>query len=100
MADKKPSEMTAKEKKQQYHLELVKQMLTLTTTAFGIIPALAWNTVVQTFINDFVKPYIPQGGSVILSQLIYALIITTFVVAITLQLSGMKNRLEKLLDKE
>jgi len=76
------------------HLEIITQMLALTTSAFGLVAALAWNTVIQTFITDFIKPYIPEGGSVVLSQLIYALIITVIVVTITLRLSQLKDRLE------
>ena len=76
------------------HLEIITQMLTLSTSAFGLVAALAWNTVIQTFINDFIKPLLPQGGSVLISQLIYALIVTTLVVLVTLKLSQIKDRLE------
>lgn len=76
------------------HLEIVKQMLSLTTSAFGIVAALAWNNVVQTFINDFIKPFVPAGKSVILSQLTYATIITVLVVSITLRLTSLKEKLE------
>lgn len=76
------------------HLEIVKQMLALCTSAFGLVAALAWNTVVQTLINDFIKPLLPSGGSIIVSQLIYALLITTLVVVVTLRLTSLKDRLE------
>lgn len=36
-------------------LEIVRQMLTLATSAFGLVAALAWNTAIQTFINDSLK---------------------------------------------
>lgn len=75
-------------------LEIVRQMLTLATSAFGLVAALAWNTAIQTFINDFIKPFIPQGGSAIVSQLIYALIVTVLAVTITLKLSRIKEKLE------
>lgn len=75
-------------------LEIVRQMLTLATSAFGLVAALAWNTAIQTFIQDFIKPFIPQGGSAIVSQLIYALIVTVLAVTITLKLSRIKEKLE------
>ncbi|OGC92457.1 hypothetical protein A2899_02415 [Candidatus Amesbacteria bacterium RIFCSPLOWO2_01_FULL_49_25] len=78
----------------KFHLELVTQMLTLCSSAFGLVAALAWNTVVQTFINDFIKPFLPAGGSLIISQLIYAAVITILVVTITLRLSQIKDSLE------
>lgn len=80
--------------RKKLHLEVVKQMLSLSSSAFGLVAALAWNTVVQTFINDVIKPYIPAGGSIILSQLVYALVITLLVVTITLRLTSIKDRLE------
>lgn len=76
------------------HHEIITQMLTLSTSAFGLVAALAWNTVIQTFISDFIKPFIPAGGSAIVSQLIYALIVTVLAVTITLKLSQIKDRLE------
>lgn len=85
--------MAMKSQKHLY-LEIIKQMLALSTSAFGLVAALAWNTVVQTFINDFIRPLLPQGSSVIASQLIYALVITILVVSVTLRLSHLKDRLE------
>ncbi|MEK9200513.1 MAG: DUF5654 family protein [Patescibacteria group bacterium] len=79
----------------KFHLEIVTQMLTLCTSAFGLVAALAWNAAIQTFIKDFVEPYIPRGSSVALSQLVYALIVTVLVVTITIYLSQVKERLEK-----
>lgn len=75
-------------------LEIITQMLTLSTSAFGLVAALAWNSVIQTFINDFIKPFLPAGGSLITSQLIYALVVTVLVVTVTLKLSQIKERLE------
>ena len=76
------------------HLEIITQMLSLSTSAFGLVAALAWNTVIQTFINDFIKPFLPARGSLIISQLIYATVITMLVVTVTLKLSQIKDRLE------
>jgi len=75
-------------------LEIITQMLTLSSSAFGLVAALAWNTAIQTLINDFIKPLLPKGGSIIISQLIYALIVTVLAVIITLKLSRIKEKLE------
>ncbi len=78
----------------KFRLELVKQFLTLSTASFGLVAALAWNSAIQTLINDYVKPYIPNGGSAILSQLVYATIISLLVFTITYYLSSLKEKLE------
>lgn len=75
------------------HLEVVRQMLTLATSGFGLVAALAWNNVIQEFVNDYIKKWLPQGAG-IFSLLIYALIITVLAVFVTLQLSKVLKRLE------
>lgn len=46
-------------------LALVKQMLSLATSGFGLVAALAWNELVKEAINTYVKPYLPEGSKVI-----------------------------------
>lgn len=75
-------------------LEIITQMLALATSAFGLVAALAWNTVVQTFIQDYIKPFLTRGDSIVFSQLIYAIIVTVLVVTVTLYLSRLKEKLE------
>ena len=92
MSDK-PQSQSAKEKK--LHVEVVRQMLTLATSGFGLVAALAWNSLIQEFVNTYVKKWLPgQGG--IVSLLIYALIITIIAVIVTLQLSRFLHKLEQL----
>jgi len=83
---------TVAEKK--LHIELVKQMLTLATSGFGLVAALAWNSLIQEFVNSYVKKLLP-GGSGILSLLIYALIVTVLAVFVTYQLSKLSEKLQK-----
>lgn len=78
---------------QKLHVEIVKQMVTLSTSAFGLVAALAWNSVIQEFVNTYVKKWLPAGSG-ILSLLIYALIITAFAVIITIQLSKLSEKLQ------
>lgn len=86
--------MTVKKKiaKKKLHVELVKQMITLSTSGFGLVAALAWNSVIQEFVNSYVKRWLPQGG--LISLLIYAILITTLAVIITFQLSKLLDNFE------
>ncbi len=83
-----------KKEEQRLHVEIVKQMVTLSTSGFGLVAALAWNSVIQEFVNTYVKKWIPAGGGII-SLLIYALIITTLAVLITIQLSKLSKKLQE-----
>lgn len=83
----------AQKTQRKLHTEVVQQMLTLATSGFGLVAALAWNNVIQAFINDYVKKWLPSGAG-ILSLLIYAVAITILAVFVTLQLSKLLERLE------
>ncbi|MFH1832926.1 MAG: DUF5654 family protein [Candidatus Levyibacteriota bacterium] len=74
------------------HIEVTRQMLTLATSGFGLVAALAWNNVIQAFVNDYIKKWIPGSGLV--SLLIYAILITALAVIITVQLSQLLEKLE------
>lgn len=80
------------------HLQVAKQMVTLATNGFGLVAALAWNNVIQEFVANYIKKWLPVGSG-ILSLLIYALIITVFAVVITTNLARTVSRLEKLGEK-
>src|SRR3989344_1432991 len=83
---------TIKENK-RLHIEIVRQMLTLATSGFGLVAALAWNSVIHAFVTDYIKKWFPNGSGII-SLLIYAIIITILAVFVTLQLSKLLKRLE------
>lgn len=76
------------------HIAVVKQMVTLATSGFGLVAALAWNNVIQEFVNNYVKKYLTVGSGII-SLLIYAVLITSLAVFITYQLSKILERLEQ-----
>ena len=80
-------------KNNKLQLELVKQMLTLATSGFGLVAALAWNSLIQEFVNSYVKKFLPNGGG-ILSLLIYALVVTALAVFVTYQLSKVLEKLQ------
>lgn len=75
------------------HAMLAKQMLTLATAAFGLVAALAWNSLIQEFVNSYVKKFLPNGSGII-SLLIYALVVTVLAVFVTYQLSKLSERFE------
>ncbi len=75
-----------KEKKAAIHKEILKQMLTLATSAFGLVAALAWNALIQELVSQYIKPLI-GGASGVISLLIYAVIVTILAVVVTYNLS-------------
>ena len=73
-----------------FHKELIQQLATLATSAFGLVAALAWNEAIQQAVKDFIEPKIPGSG--LLSRVIYALLITALAVLITYQLSKLASK--------
>ena len=67
-------------------------MLALATSGFGLVAALAWNSLIQEFVNSYVKKFLPDGSGII-SLLIYALVVTGLAVFITYQLSKISEKL-------
>jgi hypothetical protein len=86
--------MAKKKENKKLHIEIVKQIVTLSTSGFGLVAALAWNSVIQEFVNTYVKKWLPAGSGII-SLIIYALIITILAVVITVQLSKLSEKLQK-----
>ena len=79
-------------KNNKLHQELAKQMLTLATSGFGLVAALAWNSLIQEFVNSYVKKFLPNGSGLI-SLLIYAVVVTILAVFVTYQLSKLSEKL-------
>jgi hypothetical protein len=63
-------------------------MIALATAAFGVIAALAWNTA----ITDLFKAYLP-GGSGIVADFIYAILVTIIAVIVIVNLGNVAQRL-------
>ncbi len=74
----------------KFHRELLQQLVTLSTSAFGLAAALAWNDTIQQAVKEFIEPRIPGSG--MLSRLIYALLVTILGVIVTFQLSRLATR--------
>ena len=84
-----------KEKDKKLHVAILKQMVTLSTSGFGLVAALAWNNVIQDLVNSYIKPYMPKGSTII-SLLIYAILVTVLAVTVTLNLTRLSEKVEKL----
>lgn len=80
--------------KKQLHVLILKQMLALTTSGFGLVAALAWNSVIQEFVTTQIKPFLPAGSG-LLSLALYAIVVTVLAVTITINLSRLVEKLEK-----
>lgn len=85
--------LSAKEENKLY-IEVVRQMLTLATAGFGLVAALAWNSLIQSFVENYIKIWLPEFDETT-TLLIYAVIVTILAVIVTLQLSKLLRKLEK-----
>lgn len=52
--------------------EVIKTVITLVTTAFGLVAGLAWNDAIQALISQFF-----EAGSALTGQIVYAVIVTS-----------------------
>ena len=89
----KKTKKSSHEDKKKLHIEIVRQMLTLATSGFGLVSALAWNSLIQQFVATYVKRWLPEGGQ-LFSLLIYAVIVTILAVFVTLQLSKLLRTID------
>lgn len=92
--EKKVEEQKPLSRRKRIEIEVATQMLTLATSAFGLVAALAWNSFIQELVNSYIKKFLP-GNSGLISLLIYALIVTILAVVVTLNLAQVKERLEE-----
>jgi len=81
MAEEKPKLSRSKRIAREFNASFIETLTTLLTTAFGLVAAFAWNEVVKSAISKYIAP-----GSTVLSQLIYAVMVTLLAVVISFQL--------------
>lgn len=81
MAEEKPKLSRRARLAREFNAKFVETLSTLLTTAFGLVAAFAWNEVVKSAISKYIAP-----GQTILSQLIYAVLVTILAVIISFQL--------------
>ncbi len=77
---------------------IVKQMITLSTSGFGLVVALAWNEFIKSVVEAYIKPYLGQGSGIV-SLLIYAVVVTVLAVVVTMQLAQIQKKIEKVTKK-
>lgn len=71
--------------------EVVKQMLTLATSGFGLVAALAWNELIKEVVTEYIKP-VAGVNSGLISLFIYAVIITLLAVFVTYSLTRLVKK--------
>jgi hypothetical protein len=74
------------QKDRALHQELMKEMLRLSTSGFGLVAALAWNELIKETVEVYVKPVVGEGSGVT-SLLIYAIAVTVLAVIVTYNLN-------------
>ncbi len=86
--------MADKTKEKHFHQELLAQLVTLSTSGFGLVAALAWNEAIQSFVKDYIERFYPSQSGVI-SKFIYAIFVTLIGVLITYQLSKLSSKINE-----
>lgn len=74
---------------------IMETMLTLITTAFAFVAGLAWNEAIQKLIEEFYT-----AGGAVTGLLIYAVIVTSVAVVVTVLLARIAGKMGIDLDKE
>lgn len=71
--------------------QVVHQMSSLITSAFGLVAALAWNDAIKAILDRFFKK-----GDGLTAQLVYAVVITLFAVIATVWLGRIAAKVAEL----
>ena len=74
------------ESRAKIHKAVLEEILKLSTSAFGLVAALAWNELIKEVVSQYIKPLV-GGASGMISLLIYAVIVTILAVIVTVNLS-------------
>ena len=70
--------------------EFFERFATLITGAFTFVAALAWNEAIQSIIRRYIS-----SGRGILSQLVYAILVTLIAILAIMQINSVNTKLEK-----
>lgn len=76
-------------------ISILKNIISLSTSGFGVVVALAWNEVIKNAVETYIDPWLGKSSGVV-SLFIYAVGITLLAVFITMQLALLEKRLETL----
>lgn len=80
---------------QEMPIAVVQNMITLATSGFGVVVALAWNEAIKAIVEHYIDPYLGKDSGLV-SLFIYASIMTILAVSVTMQLSMVQRRLEQI----
>lgn len=80
-------------------LAIVKNMVALATSGFGLVVALAWNEAIKTTVDTYINPLLGESSGVI-SLFIYAVVMTLLAVMVTMQLARLQKGLEDVTNKK
>jgi len=88
--EKNPPPLTLTQQTAEIRREIIDKMLTLATSAFGLVAALAWNDAVKEIFNRLFGEQQQLSAKVI-----YALSVTALVVLVTYLLSRWSGKSDK-----
>lgn len=70
--------------------EYIEKIIQFVSAAFALVAGLAWNTAIQELINRYVSP-----GSDLMGKFIYAFIVTTIAVIVTVYMARIHDKVIK-----
>lgn len=71
---------------------VIKNMIMLATSGFGVVVGLAWNEAIKAGVDTYISPYLGAGSGVV-SLFIFAALMTFLSVIVTMQLAGIEKKL-------
>lgn len=74
----------------EFQKEYFKTVSTMAIAGFSLVAALAWNELIKTIIDRYIAP-----GSSVISHIVYAVVVTTIVVAVTMWLGSIAKRFDE-----
>lgn len=89
------SKIETPNKLEEMPLAVVRNMVVLATSGFGLVVALAWNEFVRQLVSEYLGPLLGESGGLI-SLFIYAVVVTVLAIVVTMQLSALQRNLEKI----
>lgn len=78
-------------KVKQFQHEYFKTISTMSISGFSLVAALAWNELIKSIIDRYISP-----GSSVISHFLYAIIVTTIVVLVTMYLGGVAKKFDEM----
>lgn len=85
------SKEKSKKQIEELRREFYKTTLNLSTSAFGLVAALAWNEVIKELITKYIQPVLGESSG-LFSLLVYALLVTFLAVFVTYNLGKLADK--------